>query len=192
MSRTAWVIAAVFAVLVADAATARGQTMSAEVRTWAGQVYQLTDPSFEVLYTIVVPKKDEGAAPSESAPTTGARTPTLFGSASTISQFLDKAPDPLFGHRQSETITLRKDGAEIQVPLASLGALFFTRQPARSTLPTYAAADHYRYSATAVLNDGSRIEADYVSLGTTFLRGRTAHGRVDIPWDHIEVVRFTR
>ena len=192
MSRNAWVIVAALVMLVADAATARGQTMSAEVRTWAGQVYQLTDPSFEVLYTIVVKKKDDESGPSDAAPTTGARSPMLFGSASAIGKFLDKAPDPLFGHRQSDTITLRKDGAEIQLPLASLGALFFTRQPARSTLPSYAASDHYRYSATAVLNDGSRIEADYASLGTTFLRGRTAHGRIDIPWEQIEVVRFTR
>jgi hypothetical protein len=192
MSRNAWVVAAALAVLVANAAPAPGQTVSAEVRTWTGQVYQLTDPSLEVFYTIVLPKKDEGSAPSETAPTTGAKSPMLFGSAGAISQFLDKAPDPLFGHRQSETITLRKDGAEIQLPVASLAALFFTRQPARSTLPAYAAADHYRYSATAVLNDGSRIESDYASLGTTFLRGRTADGRVDIPWEQIEVVRFTR
>jgi hypothetical protein len=59
-------------------------------------------------------------------------------------------------------------------------------------LPSYVAAGHYRYSATALLDDGSRIEADYVSLGTTFLRGRTAQGRMDIPWEQIEVVRFTR
>ena len=192
MSRNAWGVAAALAVLVAAAAPAQGQTVGAEVRTWAGQVYQLTDPSLEVFYTIMLPKKDEGGGPAEGAATTGARAPMLFGTAATIGGFLDKSQDPMFGHRPTEAITLAKDGTEIRLPLTSLGALFFTRQLARSALPPHVAASHYRYSATAVLNDGSRIEADYVSLGTTFLRGRTTHGRVDIPWEQIEVVRFTR
>jgi hypothetical protein len=192
MNRNALVMAAALMWLVASAAPAGGQTMGAEIRTWTGQTYQLAEPSLEVLYTIMVPKKDGGSGPSETAPTTGANTPTLFGSADTISQFLDEQPEPLQGHRQSETITLRQGRAEIRLALASIGALFFARQQARSTLPWYVASEHYRYSATAVLNDGSRIEGDYVSLGTTFLRGRTAHGRVDIPWEQIETVRFTR
>lgn len=192
MNRNALILAAGLAVLVTGVVPADGQTMSAEVRTWTGDTYQLADPSLEVLYTIMVGKKDEGAAPSESGPATGAKTPMLFGSAGAISQFLDKQPDPLLGNRQSETITLRRNGAEIRLPLASISALFFARQPARSTLPPYVASDHYRYSATAVLNDGSRIEADYVSLGSTFLRGRTPNGRVDISWERIEIVRFTR
>jgi hypothetical protein len=192
MNRNALVVAVALAVLVAGAAPAGAQTLRAEVRTWTGQVYQLADPSLEVLYTIMVPRKEEGPGPSETAPTTGARTPMLFGSAGAISQFLDKQPDPLQGHRQSETITLRKDRAEIRLPLASVTELSFARQPARSTLPSYVASEHYRYTATAVLDDGSRIDGDYVSLGTTFLRGRTARGRVDIPWQQIETVRFKR
>ena len=191
MSRHALIMAAALAALVAGAAPAGAQTPSAEVRTWAGQTYQLADPSLEVRYTIMV-KKEEASAPSDTAATSGSKAPMLFGSASAIGQFLDKQPEPLLGSRQSEVIMLRKDGAEIRLPLASVGALFFARQPARSTLPPYAAAEHYRYSATAVLTDGSRIDADYVSLGTTVLRGRTAHGRMDIPWETIEVVRFTR
>jgi hypothetical protein len=191
MTPKALVVGVALAALAAGVAPAGGQTMNAEVRTWTGQVYQLADPSLEVRYTIMV-KKADGAEPSDNAATTGAKTPMLFGSASAIGQFLDKQPEPLFGNRQSETITMRKEGTEIRLPLASIGALFFARQPARSTLPPYVASEHYRYSAIAVLSDGSRIEADYVSLGTTLLRGRTAHGRVDIPWEHIEVVRFTR
>jgi hypothetical protein len=192
MNRNALVVAAALSVLVAGAAPAGGQTLNAEVRTWSGHVHQLADPSLEVLYTIMVVKKDAGPGPAETAPSTGASTPMLFGSAGAISQFLDEQPEPLLGHRQSETITLRQGGADVRLPVASISALFFARQPARSTLPHYVASEHYRYSAIAVLNDGSRVEADYVSLGTTFLRGRTAHGRVDIPWQHIEVVRFTR
>ena len=52
-------------------------------------------------------------------------------------------------------------------------------------------ATHGRSDEDA-LEQALRSEADYVSLGTTFLRRRTASGRVDIPWQHIEVVRFTR
>jgi len=186
------IAAAALATVVTQSAPALAQSPSAEVRTWTGQVYQLTDPSLEVLYTIMVPGKDEGPAPAESAPSTGAGTPMLFGSAGSIGQFLDKQPEPLQGRRQGEAITLRKEGAEIRLPLAAIVALVFARHSARSTLPPYVAPAHYRYSATALLDDGSRIEADYVSLGTTFLRGRTAHGRMDIPWEQIEVVRFTR
>ena len=184
--------ATVATALLSTTTPLRAQTVAAEVRTWTGQVYQLADPSLEVLYTIMIPKTDEGPGPSESAPTTGAKTPMLFGSAAAIGRFLEKQPEPIQGHRQSETITLRKDRTEIRLPLASVAALFFTRQPAQSTLPPYVASEHYRYGATAVLVDGSRIDGDYVSLGTTSLRGRTAHGRVDIPWEQIEIVRFTR
>ena len=167
------------------------QTAGAEVRTWTGQVYQLTDPSLEVHYTIEV-RKDNGAAPAEGAATTGAKTPMLFGSAAAMGEFLNNQAEPLQGHRRSETITLHKGGTEIRVVLTRIGALQFARQPARSTLPSYAVPAQYRYSAVAVLDDGSRIESDYVNLGTTFLRGSTAQGRIDIPWQQIEAVRFTR
>jgi hypothetical protein len=192
MTRNALVMAAGLVMLVAGAAPAVAQTTSAEVRTWTGQTYQLAEPSLEVLYTIMVPKKDDAGAPSDTAQTTGARAPMLFGSAANISQFLDKQPDPLQGLRQSESITLRQNRSEVRLALANIGALFFSRQPARSTLPPYVAPEHYRHSVIVVLDDGSRVEGDYVNLGTTFLRGRTATGRVDIPWDQIEIVRFKR
>ena len=191
MSRKALQIAIGLAVLAATGGPVRGQTMTAEVRTFAGQTYRLTDVSLEVLYTIVVPKKDDGG-PSDTAPTTGARAPMLFGSAAAIGRFLDKGPDPLLGRRQSETLTLRKDGVEMRVPLAELSALSVTRERIRSALPPYVAPGHYRYAATALLQDGNRLEADYVNLGTTFLRGQTTHGRIDIPWEQIETLRFAR
>jgi hypothetical protein len=192
MTRNALVMAAGLVMLIAGATPARAQTTSAEVRTWAGQTYQLSEPSLEVLYTIMVPKKDEGGGASDTAVTTGARAPMLFGNAASVSQFLEKQPEPLQGNRQSESITLRQDRSEVRLPLASIGALFFSRQPARSGLPPYVAPEQYRYSVIAVLDDGSRVEGDYVNLGTAFLRGRTASGRVDIPWDQIEIVRFKR
>lgn len=192
MTRNELVLAAGLVMFLAGAAPVGAQTTTAEVRTWAGQTYQLAEPSFEVLYTIIVPKKEEGGGASETAATTGARAPMLFGNAASVSQFLEKAPEPLQGNRQSESITLRQDRSEVRLPLTSIGALFFARQPVRSTLPPYIASEQYRYSVIAVLDDGSRVEGDYVNMGTTFLRGRTINGRVDIPWDQIEIVRFKR
>lgn len=184
-------IAIGFALVTATAAPAVGQSITAEVRTFTGQTYRVTEVSLEVRYTIVPPTKND-VGPAETAPTTGPRTPMLFGSAAQIGQFLDKGPDPLQGQRQSETVTLRKNGVEVQVPLGALDSLTFTRTRIVSTLPSYVAAEHYRHAATAVLQDGTRIDADYVNLGTTFLRGRTPQVRVDIPWQDIETLRFTR
>jgi hypothetical protein len=99
------------------------------------------------------------------------------------------------GRRQRDTIPVYRGSVETQVPLATLATLTFTRQPARDGihLPPYVApGGRYQYGATAVLVDGSRIEGDYVNLGTTLLRGTTPQGRVDIPWEDIAVIRFTR
>ena len=139
----------------------------------------------------VLPKED-GGGPAEDAPTTGAKTPMLFGSAAAVGRFLDKGPEPLQGHRQSETLTLSKDGVETRVPLAEVSTLTFMRQRIRSGLPPHVAPQHYRYAATAVMVDGTIVEGDYVNLGTTVVRGGTPHGRIDIPWEQIETVRFTR
>jgi hypothetical protein len=54
------------------------------------------------------------------------------------------------------------------------------------------AATHIRYGADIALADGGRVDADYVNLGTAILRGTTPDGRVDIPWQDIEVLRFAR
>jgi hypothetical protein len=189
------VLSAAAVTLIALAVTSPpvgAQTSRAEIRTWGGQVYQVSDPSLELNYTIQVPPPQGGKGPSEGAATTGAKTPMLFGTAEAIGDFLDKQPEPIQAHRQRETITLQKDGAEIRLALNSVNSLFFSRQPVPTSLPPYAVSQQYRYSATAVLDDGSRIEGTYINLGTTFLRGRTPQGRVDIPWDQIEVVRFAR
>jgi hypothetical protein len=188
-----WIVVAAIAALAVGLGEANAQGVTAEVRTWAGQTYRISEPSLEVLYTILI-KKEGAVQGSETAPapTTGNRAPQLFGTASQISTLLDKQPDPLQGNRQSESITLRLDGGEVRVPLADLTSLTFTRQPVRSALPPYVAAEHFRYSSIAVLKDGSRLEGDYVNLGTTSLRGRTPQGKIDIPWEQIESIRFTR
>ena len=89
-------------------------------------------------------------------------------------------------------MALEKDAVERRIPLLSLASLVFTRQPVVSSIPSYLAATHFRYAATAVLVDGTTVEGDYVNLGTTILRGTTADGRVEIPWHEIETLRFVR
>jgi hypothetical protein len=87
---------------------------------------------------------------------------------------------------------LSRDGVEVRVPVERLATLTIARQPAGSSLPPYISPTHQRYAATAVLTDGSRIEADYLNFGTAVLRGMTLQGRVDVPFEQIESIRFTR
>jgi hypothetical protein len=160
----------------------------AEVRTWSGQTLRLSQPSLEVFYTILV-KGEEAAAPEPAAPGTSAM---LFGSPTALAGMLDKKPEPLSGQRQAESVTLKRGAVEQRIPLASVASLTFARQPVDSTLPPHLAATHFRYAATAVLLDGTTVEADYVNLGTTILRGTVSDGRVEIPWYEIETLRFVR
>jgi hypothetical protein len=160
----------------------------AEVRTWSGQTLRLSQPSLEVFYTILV-QGEEAAAPEPAAP---AAPPMLFGSATALAGALDKKPEPLSGQRQAESVTLKKGAMEQRIPLSKVASLTFARQRVVSTLPPYLAATHFRYAATAVLLDGTTVEADYVNLGTTVLRGTVSDGRVEIPWYEIETLRFVR
>jgi hypothetical protein len=182
-------IAAASAMLFATVPVA-AQEPVAEVRTWSGQTLRLAQPSFEVFYTILVKEAQAQEASDTSQPATPGNTPFLFGSAKALSGALDKKPDPLSGQRQAMSLTIAKAGVEMKVPLVSVSTLAFTRVPVASTLPPYLAPTHYRYAATAVLTDGSRVEGDYVNLGTTILRGTTPQGRVDIPWNEIEMLRL--
>ncbi len=174
---------AVLAGLAGTAVPAVAQDMTAQVRTWVGESWRLTQPSLEVFYTIMPP---EGEKPE--------RVNTVVNVQAAVEDLpalREQVERPLQGHRQSGVVTLSRGGVETQIPLASIRSLQFFRQPVeKSSLPPYVAATHFRYAATAVLVDGSRVEADYVNLGTTVLRGMTPEGRVDIPWQEIEKVRF--
>lgn len=160
----------------------------AEVRTWSGETLRLSQPSLEVFYTI--PVKGEDAPPSDAA--SPATAPMLFGSATALAGALEKKPEPLSGQRQAESVTLQKGAVERRIPLLSVASLVFARHPVASALPPYIAPTHFRYAATAVLLDGTTVEADYVNLGTTILRGTASDGRVEIPWHEIETLRFVR
>jgi hypothetical protein len=112
----------------------------------------------------------------------------------TLNRFFGKsAPDTIQGHRQGQDITAYRGGVATQIPLISIASITFKRQPVRDTsLPPYVAATHVRYAADIALTDGGRVDADYVNLGTAILRGNTMDGRVDIPWQDIEVLGFAR
>ena len=95
--------------------------------------------------------------------------------------------------RAATQITASRGGVSTQIPLANISSITFKRQPVSdSSLPPYVAATHVRYGADIVLADGGRIAADYVNLGTAIVRGGTVDGRVDIPWQDIQMLRFTR
>ena len=190
--------ALMLAVTAAAASPAGAQDVTAEVRTWSGQSLQLSQPSLEVFYTIV-PKEEApggqqvpgaGGAPGAM----GIGTTEVSGSIRTLSKlFRDKGPEPLQGNRQAVTVSFTQAGVERRIPLEAIRDLAFQRtQVSSSTLPPYVAPTHFRYAASALLTDGSRVDGDYVNLGTAILRGLTSQGRVEIPWQDIEVVRFSR
>jgi hypothetical protein len=193
------------ALAAAAASPAAAQDVTAEVRTWSGQSVQLSQPTLEVFYTIV-PKEEgpggqqnsgAGGAPGAmgSGTTTGSLVGTeVSGSIRNLSRlFRDKGPEPLQGNRQVVTMSLTQAGVERRIPLEAIKDLAFTRtQVSDSTLPPYVAPTHFRYAASALLTDGSRVDGDYVNLGTAIFRGLTSQGRVEIPWQDIEIVRFSR
>jgi hypothetical protein len=192
-------------VTVAAGSPAAPQDVTAEVKTWSGQSLRLSQPSLEVFYTIV-PREEgpggpevPGASAAPGSMGSGASSGSLIGtevsgSIRNLSRlFRDKGPQPLQGNRQAETVSITQAGVERRIPLETIRDLAFKRaRVSNSTLPPYIAPTHFKYAASLLLNDGSRVDGDYVNLGTAILRGLTSEGRVDIPWQDIEVVRFSR
>ena len=194
--RRAWWLAGALVVglIASGTPVTAAEEVAAEVRTWDGAVFQLSQVSLETFYTIM-PRPKEGESAGGKAPDPGASGPRaqLFGSLESLSQFFDKQGEPLQAHRHVESVTLARGSSEISVPLANIRNLRFERAAiVGSQLPPYVARSHYRYSATAVLTDGSMIQADNVALGTTRVRGVTPQGRLDLPWDAVESISFRR
>jgi hypothetical protein len=180
---------AALAGLAGTATLAAAQDVIAEVRTWTGESWRLSQPSLEIFYTIMPKVPEEEAAPA--APEPQAQAIQMAGPVASLKAAFEKKPEPLQGHRQADAVTLSRHGVETQIPLSNIRTLQFVRQPAQQgLLPPYAVPAHFRYSAVAELVDGSRVEGDYVNLGTVVLRGLTPHERVDIPWHEVESVRF--
>lgn len=199
------------ALVAALAQPAAGQGVVAEVRTWDGQQLSLSEPTFEVFYTIVLPDKqpDAGAAPAAAAG--GAMAPvsvSVIGAGgggpaygiggrgtmqASVGGLLPAGPDAIQGRRQQEWLTLVREGVETRVPLSEVAAVVFSRQSlVASPLPPWVAPQAFRHAATAVLNDGSQLQGDYVNLGTSVLRGTSGLAVVDVPWTQIETLRFRR
>jgi hypothetical protein len=193
------------AILTGTAGTAAAQDVTATVRTWSGQSWQLAQPSLEVFYTIVSKSQapETGGSGSTGVGQFGGMSnlglgilgrqavdPSLF----TLNRlFGSTAPDTIQGHRQAQEITVYRGGAATQIAVASIATLAFARQPVKdSSLPPYFADTHVRSTATVLLTDGTRVEADYVNLGGTLLRGAIPGGRIDIPWQDIQTVEFRR
>jgi hypothetical protein len=183
------------------AVPAAAQDVTAEVRTWDGQSWRIAQPSLEVFYTIPAPHQG-GPDPYTAGPsgnTSGgqvgsgsAALPVMSGSVGALQGYFQGGPEPRQGHRQADYITVRRGGVERQIPFASIANLTFARQLVPSTLPAFYVNRHFRYAATVVLTDGSRVEADSINLGTLVLRGQTASGRLDLPWEEIQSVSFQR
>jgi hypothetical protein len=204
MNRHALIAILALAGLAALALPAQAQDITADVKTWSGQSWRLSQPSLEVFYTIVSKPPDEARAGGSAAmdKVTSFNSLTLGGlgresvdpSLMTLNRFFGKAtPDTIQGHRQGQEITAYRGGVATQIPLGNISSITFKRQPVSdSSLPPYVAATHIRYAADIALADGTRIDADYVNLGTAILRGTTPDGRIDIPWQDIEVLRFAR
>ncbi len=199
--RCAWIGLVVVACLALAPASGSAQEVIAEVKTWSGQSWRLTQPTLELFFTIVPPPKERGGMLSVQLPLSmpgAAPSGSSGGGRAALPGFLEplgpaEAPEPTPGVRRADFVALFRDGVEIRVPLASIASLHFSRQPiAGSQLPPYVASTHFRYAATAALVDGSRVEGDYVNLGAAVVRGFTPQGRVEIPWVEVESIRFDR
>jgi len=199
------VVGAVAVAVLGTLALAEAQERTADVRTRSGQTWRLTDPSLHVLFTVIPKAEGEQGVPTppaggpQAAPGGGAMgasvgsgpQPQLFGSVQSLKKALATGPEPLRAQRASEGITVVKDDVEILVPFASIAALAISRvEVANSTLPPYVAPTHVRYTAAVALVDGSVLEGTYVNLGTTVLRGISPQGRIEVPLEDIESVRF--
>jgi hypothetical protein len=209
MNRHALIAILALVWVAAHALPALAQDVTADVRTWSGQSWRLSQPSLEVFYTIVSKPREESGAGSAGGTGGGEidKVTTLnsmtLGSLSresvdpslvTLNRFFGKAaPETIQGHRQGQEITAHRGGVATQIPLGNISSITFKRHPVRdSSLLPYVAATHIRHAADIALADGTRIDADYVNLGTAILRGTTPDGRLDIPWQDIEVLRFAR
>ena len=210
------ILLSALALLVLGPVASVAQEVTAEVRTWSGQSWTVKEPTFEVFYTIMPSVTAAlggggGYAPAvPGAPTPPgasgeiAQPPATIGVGSVGFQagtalqaaagtLLPTGPASKQGRRQQDFVRLSRGGAEVILPVSNLASLNFLRRRVEpSPLPPYASVTHFQHAATAVLADGSKVEGDYVNLGTAVLRGTTPQGTIDIPWDEIESVRFLR
>jgi hypothetical protein len=215
-SKSSVVLLAVL-VLGLSAADAVAQDADAEVRTWSGRLLRLSQASFEIRYTIVLARGAGGALGGGGggalaggaiggsgtggvgggvygSPMIGMGTSAGgVGSLSGFQQFVSQSPDAIQGRRLIDYLDVYQEGVSHRLAVNRIATIAFKRQPVlNSTLLPYVAPEHIYSAATVTFTDGSTLDGDNVNPGTLLLRGTTPEGRVEIPWQEIESVRFTR
>ena len=193
-------VVAIAAVMVLLAGSALAQESSANIRTYQGVSTKVADPSLEVFYTIGEPKGMEGGG-SQGSGSQSFGTMINVSSTSSAGAGGDQSAGGgagkeaalLRGHYQANYVTVSSQGVERRLAWDQIRAMRFTRKPVNVTglqLPPY--VPHYKYAVSVNLMSGEKVEADYVNLGATVVRGSTPGGQVEIPWGEIEHVIFDR
>jgi hypothetical protein len=201
MRRHKIVVAATTMVLVLLAGSALAQESSATIRTYQGVSTKVADPSLEVFYTIGEPKGTEGGSSQSSGyqsfgtmiNVSSSSSAGTGGDQSAAGGGAGKEAALLRGHYQANYVTVSSQGVEKRLAWDQIRAMRFTRKPVNVTglqLPPY--VPHYKYAVSVNLMSGEQVEADYVNLGATVVRGSTPGGQVEIPWGEIEHVTFDR
>jgi hypothetical protein len=192
---------AIVAVILSLAGSAPGQDINGTIRTYQGVSYNVADLSLEVLYTIGEPKSI-GHNPSQ---VTGLQPSGPLVSVTNMGGTPSGGEQPggggaaeerlLRGHSRTTEITVWRQGVETRIPLDQIRAMRFGRKPVTAAgaglrMPPY--VPDYKYSASVILITGERVEADYVNLGATIVRGTAPNGQVEIPWGEVESIIFER
>ena len=190
VTRLALAVSGALCAALLHAPATNAQAPTAEVRTWSGQDVVMSEPVIDTHYTVIIQKDTAGTAPVAEGVSAAAPL-EIRGSVRALSNYLQPDIVSRWGRRPVNEVRVQKDGVETRVPLDGIRSLLFTRQlVTRNTLPVYHAPRHFRHAVTVIFQDGSKLEGDYVNLGTAVLTGTTAQGRVEIPWEEIELLRF--
>ncbi len=186
------------AVVVLLVGSAPGQDITGTIRTYQGISYRVAEPTLEMSYTIGEPKSI-GHNPSQ---VTGGQSGSI--NITTMSGGGPSGGEQpggggaaeerlLRGHSRVTDFTVWRQGVEARIPLDQIRAMRFARNPvtvASLRMPPY--IPDYKYSVSVVLITGERVEADYVNLGATIVRGTAPSGQVNIPWGEVESIIFER
>ena len=186
------------AVVLTSITPAAAQDVIAEIETWRGASVRLMQPSLDALYTIVpAPVLGPTGAPAAGGPG-GAAAPAAGGTTMSSGRTVAGAtvgtgPPPIQARREQNTLTFLRDGVEIRVPFDRIAGLVIERRTiVTNTLPPHVSPTHAQYWASAVLTDGSTIEAASVTFGTTILRGSGPQGTIELPLEDVKTLKITR
>ena len=182
------------AVMLACTQPVAAQEAVAEIQTWRGAVVKLTQPSLEVLYTII-PAPLVTQTSGTTTAVSGGMTQGLTGASSkgpVSGTAVGTGPQPIQGRRDTTALTFVTQGIELHVPLDRIATLAVERRTIGSTLPAHVSPTHAQYSASATLTDGSKIDGAQVNFGTTILRGMGPYGTIELPLEDIKTLRITR